>query len=147
MCGVQLIACGLYLILVSFYVFFIFSQELFDVACPEGMEPGQLLFVTTPRGKEIELYVPEGVVAGDLIAVAWPPPAAVEEEEEGEEDEVVEPDTGEEEVGADPQGPPGPPPAEGSVSNSVLSEDALAFLMDCDDDDTSSDSGGSANSA
>ena len=36
-------------------------MESFMVACPEGVEPGQLLYVTTPLGKEIELYVPEGV--------------------------------------------------------------------------------------
>ena len=69
--------------------------------------------------------MPAGIVAGELIAVVWPPPESVTEELELE--------------------------VEGSVSNSGLSEDALAFLMGDDDDvaedDVSSSDSGSADSA
>ena len=58
-------------------------SEHFFVACPEGCEAGQLLFVTTPLGHEIQLYVPEGVSAGDDIEVGAPP----EDEDEEDEDE------------------------------------------------------------
>ena len=47
--------------------------ESFQVTCPEGVEPGQLLYVTTPLGREIQLIVPEGVGPGDLLQVGDPP--------------------------------------------------------------------------
>jgi hypothetical protein len=36
---------------------------------PDGVQPGQLLYVTTPKGNEIEVEVPEGVGPGDLVEV------------------------------------------------------------------------------
>ena len=35
------------------------EEECFLVACPEGVVPGDVLYVTSPLGQEIELTVPE----------------------------------------------------------------------------------------
>ena len=57
-------------------------EECFMVACPDGMDAGQLLYVTSPLGREIELYVPDGVGPGDLIQVGEGDPYAGMAEEE-----------------------------------------------------------------
>eukprot|EP01043_Picozoa_sp_COSAG02_P012568 COSAG02_NODE_486_length_21363_cov_22.137509_11_plen_1562_part_00 len=59
------------------------EEESFQVTCPEGVEPGQLLYVTTPLGREIELIIPEGVGPGDLVQVGDPP-----DEEEGQSEQT-----------------------------------------------------------
>jgi hypothetical protein len=40
-----------------------------DVACPDGVKPGQLLYVTCPDGSEVTVTVPEGVSAGQTFTV------------------------------------------------------------------------------
>ena len=35
------------------------EEECFTVSCPEGVLPGELLYITTPHGHEIEFAVPE----------------------------------------------------------------------------------------
>ena len=35
------------------------EEECFTVTCPEGVVPGELLYITTPHGHEIEFAVPE----------------------------------------------------------------------------------------
>ena len=40
-----------------------------SVECPDGVGPGQLLLITAPSGKEMEVPVPEGVSAGDVFEV------------------------------------------------------------------------------
>ena len=43
--------------------------ETLTVVCPEGVSAGDLLYVSTPDGDEVEVAVPEGVGPGDEFEV------------------------------------------------------------------------------
>jgi hypothetical protein len=45
------------------------DEQYLIVTCPHDVSAGQLLYVTTPLGREIELVVPDGIVPGDEIEV------------------------------------------------------------------------------
>ena len=44
--------------------------EMLSVECPEGVVPGDTLFIQTPDGEELEIVVPEGMAPGDSFDVA-----------------------------------------------------------------------------
>eukprot|EP01043_Picozoa_sp_COSAG02_P016311 COSAG02_NODE_714_length_18094_cov_13.275688_16_plen_691_part_01 len=41
------------------------------VTCPEGCEPGDIIFVTTKSGLDVEVEVPEGVAVGEVFDVEF----------------------------------------------------------------------------
>ena len=43
------------------------ADERFTIVCPDGAVPGQVLYVMSPLGKQIEVTVPPETKAGDLI--------------------------------------------------------------------------------
>ena len=43
--------------------------ETLTVVCPEGVSAGDMLYVSTPDGDEVEVAVPEGVGPGDEFEV------------------------------------------------------------------------------
>lgn len=45
------------------------KTETLLIACPEGIGPGELLFVSTSTGQEVEVSVPDGVGPGDEFEV------------------------------------------------------------------------------
>ena len=48
------------------------AEEMFTIACPDGAVPGQILYVMSPLGKQIEVTVPPDTQAGDLIYIGGP---------------------------------------------------------------------------
>ena len=49
------------------------------IACPEGVGPGEMMAITLPDGRTMEVAVPEGVAAGQQFQVdvgGVPDPAA-----------------------------------------------------------------------
>ena len=52
-----------------------------EVECPEGVEAGMMILLTTPDGTEVEVAVPEGVRPGDVFIVPVHSAAAAEEVE------------------------------------------------------------------
>eukprot|EP01046_Picozoa_sp_COSAG06_P019359 COSAG06_NODE_1377_length_9648_cov_2.243062_3_plen_75_part_00 len=61
------------------------------VECPEGVEPGQLVEVLSPRGVPIEVEVPEGVKPGDEFMCDLPAAASDDEEEDDASDGACRP--------------------------------------------------------
>eukprot|EP01052_Picozoa_sp_SAG31_P005720 SAG31_NODE_256_length_19032_cov_5.305181_7_plen_1244_part_00 len=44
--------------------------ETLEIVCPDGVGPGDTLYVTCPDGDEVEILVPDGVSAGDVFDVS-----------------------------------------------------------------------------
>ena len=62
------------------------APEFITVTSPAGMSAGELLLVTCPDGREVEVTIPEGVLGGDEfeVFVGELDEDAVAEEQEGE---------------------------------------------------------------
>ena len=45
------------------------AAQYLSVAVPNGIKAGQLMYVTTPQGNEVEVTLPDGVRAGELFEV------------------------------------------------------------------------------
>jgi hypothetical protein len=67
------------------------SSMQMAVECPEGVEPGQLVEVLSPRGVPIEVEVPEGVKPGDEFMCDLPAAASDDEEEDDASDGACRP--------------------------------------------------------
>ena len=89
-----------------------------EVECPEGVEAGMMILLTTPDGSEVEVAVPEGVRPGDVFIV---PVHSAAEEVEGS-------GTAAEEVEGSGTAPGGAAPPDGLALEAVKGRYKLVLL-------------------